>query len=367
MVEKFRKVSLLLVFAVILFGWSIASLLLPDQETSSAERRKLEQLPEITAEGIFQGDYMADLESYLLDQFPLRDEFRAIKSHVRLDVLGQKDNNDIYFAKDHVLKMQYPLKEDQVLFAANKINQVQEKYLQGLSVYYSVVPDKNYFVAEDNGYLHMDYDKMMELMQRTVTGAQYISVFDLLALEDYYYTDAHWKQESVFPVAEQLASVMQPNMNIAPTDGYTTHTLSPFYGVYWGQSARPLDGDVLTYLTTPAIEASTMTGAEFEGEKPIYTVDLFQGMDGYDVFAAGAQAIITMESPLATTDKELIIFRDSYGSSLAPLLLEGYSKITLVDLRYVTTDILGQFVEFTNQDVLFLYSTSILNSGMLLK
>ena len=110
-----------------------------------------------------------------------------------------------------------------------------------------------------------------------------------------------------------------------------------------------------------------MTSIEFDGEKPVYTVDKFEGVDGYDVFASGAQAILTIESPLAQTDKELIIFRDSYGSSIAPLLLEGYSKITLIDLRYVATDFLGQFVSSTEQDVLFLYSTSILNSGMLLK
>ena len=34
-------------------------------------------------------------------------------------------------------------------------------------------------------------------------------------------------------------------------------------------------------------------------------------------------------------DKELIIFRDSFASSLTPLLIKYYSKITLIDNRYI--------------------------------
>ena len=77
--------------------------------------------------------------------------------------------------------------------------------------------------------------------------------------------------------------------------------------------------------------------------------------------------MLTIKSPLANTDRELIIFRDSFGSSLAPLLTEGYAKITLVDLRYMPAALLDKYVDFHGQDVLFLYSTTLLNSAMVLK
>jgi len=48
-------------------------------------------------------------------------------------------------------------------------------------------------------------------------------------------------------------------------------------------------------------------------------------------------------------------------------LLGGYSKITLVDIRYVATFHLPLFIEITNQDILFLYSTLILNQGGLFR
>ena len=74
-----------------------------------------------------------------------------------------------------------------------------------------------------------------------------------------------------------------------------------------------------------------------------------------------------MENPKGPAGKELVLFRDSFDSSLAPLQLDGYSKITLVDLRYVFSHTLGQYVDFTDQDVLFLYSSLLLNNSLALK
>ena len=59
----------------------------------------------------------------------------------------------------------------------------------------------------------------------------------------------------------------------------------------------------------------------------------------------------------------MVLFRDSFGSSLAPLLLQGYRKVTLVDIRYMDPKLLSNYVNFQNADVLFLYSTLVLNSS----
>ena len=77
--------------------------------------------------------------------------------------------------------------------------------------------------------------------------------------------------------------------------------------------------------------------------------------------------LLTIYNDKNTSGKELIIFRDSYGSSLAPLLLSSYSKITLVDTRYISPTILGNYINFDNKDVLFIYSISIINNSYSLK
>ena len=96
-------------------------------------------------------------------------------------------------------------------------------------------------------------------------------------------------------------------------------------------------------------------------------MDMLGSKDLYDVFLSGAKSLLTIENPNAATDRELIVFRDSFGSSMVPLLARDYAKVTLVDIRYMSPTILGNFVEFGGQDVLFLYSTLVLNNSETIK
>ena len=85
------------------------------------------------------------------------------------------------------------------------------------------------------------------------------------------------------------------------------------------------------------------------------------------MFLSGARSLLTIENPNAKTDKELIVFRDSFGSSMVPLLVQDYKTVTLVDIRYMNPAMLGRFVDFHGQDVLFLYSTLVLNNSSTIK
>ena len=78
-------------------------------------------------------------------------------------------------------------------------------------------------------------------------------------------------------------------------------------------------------------------------------------------------SLLRLENPNAETDRELIVFRDSFGSSLMPLLAEAYASITLVDIRYLPAARLGTLLDFHGQDVLFLYSVPVLNNSDTLK
>ena len=64
----------------------------------------------------------------------------------------------------------------------------------------------------------------------------------------------------------------------------------------------------------------------------------------------------------------LVVFRDSFGSSLIPLLAEGYGTVYAVDIRYIASDALQRVVSFPQgADVLFLYSTTVLHNSITLK
>ncbi len=365
--KRFKDILTIILFAGIMFGFGLAHILLPDGDVSLSERRKLTQMPELTAEAVFSGGFSGELEEYILDQFPLREQFRRLHSAIRIDLMRQNDVNGLWLSDGHIFKNEDPLDESQVLYGAGVIDRVCKDYLDGMNIFYSIIPDKGYFAPEENNREKFDYEHLAELMTQTVEHAEYIDIFDTLSLDDYYKTDTHWSQDKIFSTVYKLAEAMGVSDDITPPEEYTVSELYPFYGVYYGQAALSAEPDTLYYLTSVYTENAKVSGIESTVSEDVYAVDKFNGLDGYDVFLSGAQPIVEIECPNAASERELIIFRDSFGSSIAPLFTGAYSKITLIDLRYIASPLLEDYVEFAGQDVLFLYSAQLLNSSMLLK
>lgn len=364
--EKRKNFAVVCLTASFLLGFLVWSLLKPDDAVSQSERRKLAQKPELTAASILNGTFMTNFESYTLDQFPLRDGFRRLKAAVLLDVLREKDNNGIYLAGGYAAKLEYPLDESSVQHAADRFQFIYETYLSGTDarIYEAVIPDKGAFLAVQNGYPALDYSAFSALLQENMPYAEPVDLMPVLSLDSYYRTDLHWRQEALLPVAERLAEAMGVKLS-AQYDSVTADT--PFYGVYCGQSALSLAPDVLRYLTNETLRSCTVYDYETDSTGPVYALDALAGEDPYSVFLSGSKSLLTITNPNAETDRELVIFRDSFASSLAPLLTSAYAKITLVDIRYVQPERLGRWLTFDAQDVLFLYSVSVLNHSETLK
>lgn len=363
-IQSFATVGMVSLF---LAGLSVWGLIQPDAKTSVSERRPLASFPSLRAETILSGEFMTGFESYALDQFPLRDSFRTLKTVTALYVLGQKDVNDIFLADGFASKLEYPIRYDSLDYAAERFRFVYESYLKetGSQVYFSVVPDKNYFMAEPNGYPSMDYEAFFTAMQERMDFASYLDITGLLSLDDYYKTDSHWRQEKITDVAAYLAQAMGTTLR---DTAYTeTRFENRFHGVYFGQSALPLPAETISILDSQTLRNCLVWDYESESYIPVYAMDKLEGNDAYEMYLSGSKSLLVIENPQAETDKELILFRDSYGSSLAPLLVSGYSKITVVDIRYLPSNRLGAFLDFHGQDVLFLYSTSVLNNSETIK
>lgn len=337
-----------------------------NSEYSVAERRYLKQFPELTWEAVMSGRFMMDFESYTQDQFPARDAFRGLKSGVALFGFAQSDNNDLYLADGYIGRLEYPYNEQSVEHAVKVFQSVYDKYLNGTDckVYYGIIPDKGYFLAEENGYPTMDYTAMEADMQSGMQGMTYIDLFDVMELEDFYRTDTHWRQEEITDVADVIAECMGREL----TTEYELCKLdNPFYGVYHGQLALPMQGETLYYLNHEMFAGCYVYDYTNMKKISMYDMEKAVGEDPYEMYLSGPLSLITIENPEADTEDELIIFRDSFGSSIAPLFAEEYSKITLVDIRYLYSGVLGNYIAFENQDVLFLYSTMVLNNSETLK
>ena len=362
---KNKSKVLTIVIAAVVFLTAIVCWIYPHQEYSESERRPLAEKPEFSVETILSGEFMKGFENYVVDQFPERDSFRRVKALFSEYIFNKKDNNSLYLADDHISKIEYPVNDEMLDYAQERFDFLYNTYLKDkdVNVYLSIVPDKNYFLAKENGYLSIDYDKFMENFKNRVDYMDYIDLVPMLSIDDFYRTDSHWKQEEIIDIAEFVAE----SMGADAKSEYTVNTLEkPFNGVYLGQSALPVEPDTIRYLTNDILDSCIVkyydTGMAKSGD--LYNMEKAKGKDSYEMFLSGTTPLVTIENEKATTDKELVVFRDSYASSLVPLLVPGYSKITVVDIRYMQSNFVGNFIDFDNQDVYFIYSTTLLNNSL---
>ncbi len=336
------------------------------ETVSDTERRELQQFPSFSVEAIMNGSFMEDFEKYSLDQFPLREGFRTLKALFHYNVLGQRDNNGIYLTGNHAVQLEYPLNEASVNHALDVMGSICDRYLQDSQIYLSIVPDKSCYLARQGGYPAMDHEQLIQIMQNGIPQACYVNLTDCLTAEDYYWTDTHWRQERLLTAAQRLCDSMGVQ-GPARQELRPVAAQRPFYGVYYGQAALPLRPDTLYTMESELLSQCRVYHYETDRYGSVYDTQKLAGKDMYEVFLSGPVSMLRIENPQAQTEKELILFRDSFGSAIAPLLVQGYKTVTLVDVRYVSSRMLDRFLDFHGQDVLFLYSTLILNNSFMMQ
>lgn len=369
MSEKIKNISIVILISSLILTISLCCILKAPDDFSQSERRMLAQFPKANADSILNGHFMSEYETYAADQFPCRERFRAAKAASELYLFNKLDSNGLFISNGHISKIDYPLNDKSLDNAAEKLNQIYESCLKNtdVNIYLSIIPDKNYFISEENKIPLIDYKTLADKMREKTPYMKYIEIYDLLCKDDYYETDTHWKQECIIDIADYLAEEMGADLKgdefISPFE--TKELSKPFYGVYYGQLGVPHKPDKIKYLENDTLE-KCITISYASGspkETVIYNIEKANGKDPYELFLSGSEPLITIENPYAKTDRELVLFRDSFGSSIAPLMMNNYSKITLVDIRYIHKSAIENLIDFNDQDVLFLYSTNILNNS----
>lgn len=286
----------------------------------------------------------------------------------RLPTSPQRDAaNEVYVYNGYAAATDAPWDEKSLELAAHRFQHLIDTYFTdgGYHFYLSVVPDKAQFTQPPEGYAPAGAADTADWLAARLP-VQTVDIASLLALEDYYRTDLHWRQERLLPVAQGLAEALSVTL---PEDREETLCALPgvFHGNYWGKTAETLAADTLSYLTDSVLEGCAVYDYETDSTGGVYNFAAAQKAP-YDLFLGGSKSLLRIENPAAGNDRTLVVFRDSFGSSLIPLLAEGYGTVYAVDIRYLASDLLGRFVDFPDgADVLFLYSAAVLHNSVTLK
>ena len=326
---------------VLMFAlWSICK---SDDAVSESERRPLKQFPTLNVEEVLSGRFQSNFESYTLDQFPLRDELRTLKALSVRDLFGEKDNNGIYVADGYAAKLDDTIHEDSLDHAADRFRYVYETYLKdtGANVYLSVIPDKNYFLAAENGYPAMDYEKFFALMQPKGR------------FRGLYRPDGHAVALILLPHRPRTGGRRRSSPSATAARGRDGRAHSPT-----DFTARHARYAVLRRLPRAVGTAARVRRAHLPHKRRHWTPAACTTMKAAPISLSTRSKRRTAATRMKYSSRgrsrccasRTRTRRRSAGSSssaipspraLLPLLAEGYSEITLVDIRYLSPTMLG--------------------------
>ena len=313
--------------------------------------------------GIRQMRYICD--NYIYSEDYMQDENYNIKHTTNSDI---DSDGDISKASNSSYDIN---KNSNSSYDINKDNNMSDDERKD-RVYMCIIPDKNYYLTDGVEYPYIDYDEFVQLYRTGMDDyTRYIDISNLLNIDNYYKTDIHWRQETLVDIAKQILDAMTEYDNDISNDDIEDYKVNTgneeFYGVYYGQRALSMKPDIIRYLTSDIIDDYRVTYAD-TGEAvsmPVYDMGKASGRDPYEMYLGGSLSLVTIDNAKAIKSICILLrlmLRDSFSSSLAPLLAQGYAKTTLVDVRYISPAFIESFVDFENADVLFMYSEQVLNS-----
>lgn len=340
-------------FLFIIYGLFILNIILPKENISYDERRYLKDFPSLSMRKISNGKYFKDLDDYIVDNFAFRSVFRRINVFYNFNIINKNDYNGYYVLGDYTYKID-KLNYDKVISFTNKINNL-DRYFDNSNVFFSVIPDKSYYM--ENNY-SIDFDYLEKIILENInSNYRYIAISDELELDSYYYSDIHWRGDKLDKVVSRISEYL----NIEKFDNLDKNTIDNFKGSYYGNVIGFSKLDKLVYLDNEIINSCSLDDGE-----GVYRLDKLKGLDFYDIYLGGNKALIKINNDMGE-DRELIVFGDSFSRSIVPLLLKSYKNITIVDLRFIDSRELDNYIDFNNKDVLLLYSSTIINSSDIIK
>ena len=356
------SVFIVVLFCLFIFGFGIFFFVTPDKDFSENENRFLAGFEAPTWKTLVSGEFMEDFEDYVVDQFPLRDKWINLKAWGER-VLGKKENNSVYFGTDKQTLFAHfnVLSDEELEKRVGYVNALGGKL--NVPLYFSIIPDKSFVWADrlpDNAPNVDDGSMIADTMELVSGDVNYIDLRDALniaANDPFYRTDHHWTTFGAYRGYIALQNGMGGSLTVPQSE--PVQVSDSFFGTTWSScGAGWITPDTIhTWIDEDSVEVTRYPVAEpVPGE--LYDESFLEKKDKYSMFLGGNQPLCILRNENATTDKKLMVVRDSYSDSLAPFLAQDYAEVHLIDLRYYKMPLPMYVAQNGIDEALVLYSNS---------
>ncbi|WP_297713568.1 DHHW family protein [Clostridium sp.] len=351
-----KKNYLLYSFVRVIILFTIVSLISGDKEFSELENRKLKTNVKFTIKNFLDGSFQEDYESYINDQFPLRDNWISLKS-MNEYILGKIENNGIIYGNDEELFEKFDsLDEEKLKNNVGAINNFAETYYDKVSL--MIIPS-SYEIYKENLPMGSPIILQEELINKIYNFSTFSNNIDVMKelLDNknsyiYYKTDHHWTTYGAYlAYCKFIDSINGNKVNL---ENFKEVELSNFYGTYYSK-AKPfnIEPDIMTYY-----DFNNLT-MEIVGDKiydSIYDYSKETLRDKYSLFLYGNNPLTIIKNKDIKNNKKILVIKDSFGNSLVPFLTQNYEEVHVIDLRHFSSKLSSYLQENDFEDILIVYN-----------
>lgn len=340
-------------FCLLLAVSALIGLLMPDRYYSEREKRTLTQKPKFTVADFISGKFSDNLESYLTDQVPLRDDRVPLKTYMELAV-GKRESGGIYLCKDQYLMDKFTSYSKKQLAAnAAALADLQEKLAaEGVSMNTILVPVAAQVLADKlPAYAPAaDYAAIFQVL--TDAGVDTVNVWSTLAAHSgeniYYRTDHHSTSLGAY-----YAYCAWRDIEPAAYEWTQEVLCDDFYGTTWNKVSLPsVPAEEITAWYKHINRSVSYNNGQYETDS-IYERKYLSGSDQYAVFLNSNQAQTVIEG--SGKNGKLLLIKDSYGNTFSQFPVEDYAEVHVLDLRFFKGDVAEYARENGITDALVLY------------
>ena len=364
--QKRQNQIIIFLFLVLIFGMALASIFAPKKEFSDRENRSLAQMPQLSLEAYFSGEFAKDYESYITDQFVGRDRWIGLKTGAERAMLKQ-ESNDIYFAADgyliekHTGSFTEKRAEDNISYLAGFMKEMKARYGEGRATA-MIVPNAVEILKDKLPPFASPYDQsvyLKKIEEALPEGTWFDSAAVLREHTDeeiYYRTDHHWKTLAAYYVYAAWAK--EKGFEPPSLSDYEVQTVTEeFQGTIEAKVGGDVGFDSIGIFKPKKEFPYLVEYNRNEMKTDIYEWSALETKDKYALFFGGNHPIVegTVKNG---SGRRLLVIKDSYANSFLPFAFLDFSQVDFVDLRYFNESLREYREGRDYTDILFLYNVS---------
>lgn len=342
------------IFIVFLTTFMILNIISPSSSFSEIENRSLQTFPKLSIQTILNGQFSKAFETYSSDQFIFRNQWIEAKTRTEKALL-KVDHHGVYFGKDDYLIERFTTyNEAQATRNITRLTTFMNR-AHDYKTYSMLIPGAASILKDQLPRTHFDLDQntIIQSIQSNIPLSIDVSTALQHTQQSYYSTDHHWNIHGAYIGYQTMAKTLgfeplkEDQFKLEVVGTHFQGTLFSKSGMFWHQ------GENLERMYHPSHDSITMT-IHNDVYSSIYFDEFLKQKDQYMYFMGGNHPIVEIDTH--HEGETLLIVKDSFANILVPFLIPHYSRIIVVDVRFVNLTVSMIAEQFDVDQLLVVYS-----------